>query len=92
MPLHADIDDDLSKATISDGLVTFHLHKKEPGLWLRLLHAKHKEKDFMTKLRKEAVDFKQAQEQKKLQELKDEKERLKKFAVREQMKVMRYWH
>lgn len=85
--LFEEIDDNASKATISNGKIIFHLKKLLTKVWGQLHVSEHKDKAFMRELREAAIKDKQAKEcerDKKKAQMKDEQ---KKFAVREQMRV-----
>eukprot|EP00111_Clytia_hemisphaerica_P024703 TCONS_00072791-protein len=85
--LHDEIDDDISKATINNGQVLFHLQKVTAGLWGQLHASLHKDKEYMKELRAQSLEQKQAKEQEKEKERAAMREQQKKYAVREQMRV-----
>jgi len=81
------IDDENSKAVISNGQVQFHLQKLQPKTWGQLHTNQHKDKAFMKNLREESVTTKQQKEQTKEKERQRTRDQQKKYAVREQMRV-----
>ena len=88
MFLPSEVDDAKSKATISSGLITFVLEKKEPNVeWTKIQHDKHKDKDFTRGKRDEAVLYSQERATKLKERKAAEKDQQQKFTVKQQMKV-----
>ena len=82
-----EVDDESSKATVSNEQVTFHLKKKVSGIWGQLYSNEQKDKLFMKDIRAKALEYRQEKDQEKEKTRRKTKGKEKKFTVREQMRI-----
>jgi len=85
--LHDEVDDDVSKAIIENGVVSFLLTKKKASIWGQLQSSNSTDKDFLRELRLNAVTYKQLKEDERTKRKNAEHDKRKKLGVKEQMRL-----
>ena len=78
-----------SKATIADGVAKFKFEKTDDELWNNLQAAEVEDKKFMAAARQKAVEDSHKRAEQLAEKKAKEKREQERFALREQMKVMK---